>query len=261
MAATKKPSEVLKNLSNKELEKFLSGDGRWRVVVYDELRECEEFAADSDEDWRAESPFGAVESAVVVDKEGKPVFDRPAYREAPNVNIVAYGKEDNGRVRVAVIRQPRPHADDPEHPSEPNEPIVFGQIPMGFLERIIGKDMIQRFEASASGAAREVAEETGAQVVKNIIKPKFPWLNPSPSFVATWSELYFVEVDLAKIEELKADRNEPIFSAEYVTLADLRQRIAAGTDEQGAVYRYGNALALWMIFLSHFPEFASQLVD
>ena len=206
--------------------------------------------------WECASPhFGKVEYAVVTDKDGNPVFDRPRYHEAPNVNCVVWGKGIDGKARFAVIRQPRPHAYDPENPGNDNHPdVVFGQIVMGFLEKIIGKDLLPKYESIASGAAREAAEEAGVSVVLNLERPAYPWQNPNPTFVATWSDLVFVEVDLGRIEALKADRNEPIFSAEYITAEELRQRVAAGKDEAGAVYRMCTANSAWFIFFCIHPE-------
>lgn len=203
-------------------------------------------------DWRAESRFGSVHTAVVFDTDGKPVYDRPAYREAPSVNIIAWGRTRNWfsrseSVHIAIIRQPRPHADDPEHPGDDHKAVVFGQIPMGFMEKILG-------ESGEAAARRETGEETGASAIISVTQPKYPWHNPNPTFVATWSDLYFVEVDLAKIAKLKIDRNEPIFSAEYVPAEELIRRIREGKDEEGAVYRMCTANSLWMIFFSTYPE-------
>lgn len=244
MSATKKFAEVSRRES---FVAFVKGRGRWTLVAPDgsETR---------GRDWECVSEFGLVSSAVVVDANGDPLFDRPVYREAPNVNIVAWGRDASGTVKVGVIRQPRPHADDPEKPGDGHPPMVFGQIPMGFLEKIIGKDMIARYESVERGAAREVAEETGAGVVRSIERPATPWHNPNPAFVATWSDLLFVEVDLEKVEALKADRSEPIFSAEYVPIPELLRRIRDGKDEQGAVYRMCTANSAWMVFFACHPE-------
>lgn len=182
-----------------------------------------------------------------------PVLDRPEYREAPNVNCVVWGRVTNGEARFALIRQPRPHADNPENPSS-NQPVVFGQIVMGFLEKLIGKDLVEQYESVASGSVRETAEESGARVVLNIERPPYPWHNPNPTFVATWSDLVFVEVDLKAIETIKHDRNEPIFSAEYITAGELRRRIVEGKDEAGAVYRMCTANSAWFIFFCVYPE-------
>ncbi len=203
-------------------------------------------------DWKAESQFGSVESAVVVDDNGKPVFDRPLYREAPNVNcIVVWGWDENDEARFAVIRQPRPHADDPENPGNNHPPVVFGQIPMGFLKKITG-------ESIENGAVREVGEETGVSVILNIERPKYPWHNPNPTFVASWSDLVFLEVDLKKINELKSTRNEPIYSAEFITLSELMKRTANGKDEEGTVYRMCTANSIWWIFFCSHPELLFQ---
>lgn len=198
--------------------------------------------------WRAESPHGSVESVVVCDSEGNPVFDRPVYREAENVNLVVYGYTLGGEVKIAIIRQPRPHADEPGKVGQDgHDPVVFGQVPMGFVEKVFGEDI----EAAAT---RETEEETGARVVISIQKPAVPWHNPNPTFVSTWSDLLFVEVDLGQVEQLRSTRNEPIFSAEFVSPAELIKRIAEGDDETGAVYRMCTANSILLIFFATFPD-------
>jgi hypothetical protein len=193
--------------------------------------------------------FGSVETAVVLDSNGLPVFDRPLYREASNVNLIVYGMDESGNVKIAIIRQPRPHADDPEQPGvNGHDPIVFGQIPMGFAEKILG-------ESIEDAATRETVEETGAKVVKSVTKPNWPWHNPNPTFVATWSDLRFVEVDLAQVERLRSTRNEPIYSAEFISPNELIKRIAEGKDDQGALYRMCTANSALFIFFSTFPHF------
>src|SRR3989344_2260743 len=123
-------------------------------------------------DWEAVSPYGAVRSAVVTDETGKPIFDRPRYEEAPNVNIVAWGRDKNTRqIRVALISQPRPHADDPTNP-ENTDQLTFAQIPMGFKANVLGKDQLDAYESSKEAACRETSEETGASVIKDITQPE-----------------------------------------------------------------------------------------
>lgn len=236
MTATKKFCD--ENVNN---EKFLNDAARWKLEV-------------AGNDWICSSKFGSVETAVVVDAGGLPVFDRPLYREAPNVNCVVWGRDKDGVAKFAVLRQPRPHSDDPENPGNNHEPVVFGQIVMGFLERIIGKDLTERYESVEGGASREASEEAGVNVVLNIERPNYPWHNPNPTFVATWSDLVFVEVDLEQISLLKQDRNEPIFSAEYITAGELRQRIMLGKDGESAVYRMCTANSAWFIFFCCYPE-------
>jgi len=203
-------------------------------------------------DWIVQSRFGSVHSAVACDKDGTPLFERPVYREAPNVNAIAFGMR-NGAVHVAVLHEVRPHADNPIHP-EDLTPIPFGQIPMGFLEKILGKDgMLENGEA---GAIREVGEETGGTAIIRVTRPNYPYHNPSPSFVATWSQLYFIEVDLDKIEALKLDHGELIYKAEYVPVTELLRRIRVG-EHEGAIYRAGTSLSLLMIFFATYPEYFS----
>jgi 8-oxo-dGTP pyrophosphatase MutT (NUDIX family) len=227
---------------------FKEGKARWMLKTADgTVSICE--------DWECVSPFGSVRSAVVVNADGSPSFDRPVYYEAPNVNIVAWGRDKSGVTKIAIIRQPRPHADDPRQPGvDGHAPVVFGQIPMGFKERVFGKDMTERYEASVDAARRETTEETGASVILSILVPDVPWHNPNPTFVATWSDLLFVEVDLAMVEELKKDRNEPIFSAEFIPVRTLLLRISNGVDGEGALYRSATSNSAWMIFFATYPE-------
>lgn len=200
----------------------------------------------SEVDWKVESPFGSVESAVVVDKDGNPVFDRPLYREAPNVNIVAWGYDDNGEVHIAMIREGRPHADIPGQPQmSGHPPIVFGQVPMGF---------IKSGETSKQAVIRIVGDETGATAVIDVTEPKYPWHNPNPTFVATWSDLFFVQVDLKKIGDLKSGRASQIYSAEYVPVPDLIRRIAEGVHDRGTVYRMCTTNSILLIFFATHPE-------
>ncbi len=198
--------------------------------------------------WRVSSPFGEVEPVVVCHTDGTPNFDRPSYAEAPHVNVVPWGVDNAGVVKIGVIRQPRPHADDPVPGNGNGNEVVVGQTPMGFLERFTG-------ESLEVAAVRETGEETGARTVLNIVQPNYPFHNPNPTFVRTWADLYFVQVDLDRIEVLRPDRHEPIYSAEYITATDLLKRIRDGTDEEGAVYRGCTSLSIWMIFFATFPEF------
>jgi ADP-ribose pyrophosphatase YjhB (NUDIX family) len=202
-----------------------------------------------DGEWEIQSPYGSVQTAVVCDDKGAPVFDRPLYRESPNVNLVVYGKHPDGEIKIGIIHQPRPHADDPERPGvDGHEPILFGQVPMGFAEKILG-------ETVEDTARRETTEETGAKVVISVTRPKYPWHNPNPAFVASWSDLLFVEVDLDKIEALKSSRDEPIFSAEFISPAKLISRVANGVDDDGAKYRMCTANSALFIFFATFPEY------
>lgn len=202
-----------------------------------------------DTDWEVHSRYGLVRSAVVVDENGAPVYDRPLYYEAPNVNLVVFGKHQDGTIRIGILRQPRPHADDPEdRGSDDHEPIVFGQVPMGFAEKVFG-------ESIENTAVRETFEETGSRVVLNVIRPECPWHNPNPTFVATWSDLLFVEVDLNTIDELRSSREEPIFSVEFLRPLELLANLRDGRDDSGALYRSCTSNSTLMIFFSTFPEY------
>lgn len=252
MSGTIKPSQALK--IDPEFFKKRSPDINWTLVVNDG-NSTKTFVG---VDWYAVSRFGKVENVVVTNKNGKPLFDRPAYSEAPNVNVVAWGKDKKtGEIKVAVISEERPHADHPDLP-ESTEPLKFAQIPMGFLNKILGKGGYAILEAKKKGAGREVSEETGASAIIEITRPPSPWQNPNPAFVATWSELFFVQVDLEKISELKLDGDELIYKAEYLSIPDLLKRIKEGQNSSGEIFRAATSLSALMIFFACHPEFWPQ---
>ena len=205
-------------------------------------------------DWEAVSRFGSYRSAVITNPDGSPSFDRPRADEAPAVNVVAYGKDKTtGELKIAMISQPRPHADNDFEPTNRGD-MVFEQIPMGFLEKIIGKDPIIKTESVRQGAARETAEETGAGAVKDISYPEYPKHYPNPTFVGTSTDVVFVEVDLEKINELKQDKNEPIYKASYIPLAELIADIKKGKTDRGYA-RMGTSNSAILMFLSNLDSF------
>lgn len=238
MSATKKPSEV-------EAEFFAGrpADLNWTLHVKDSSGASRKFEG---VDWEVLSRFGAVRNVVVCGADGKPAFDRPEYREAPAVNVVAWGRTNDGVIKVGVIHEARPHADDPRNP-ESREAVVVGQIPMGFKDKILGK-----FEPELDAATREVREETGAVVV-GVFQPQHPYQNPNPTFVASWTDLLFVEVDLEQIEQIKPHHGELIYKAEYISVPELLRRIRNG-EYEGALYRAATTLSILMIFFATFPE-------
>ncbi|SRR6266568_1491628 len=219
----------------------------WTLRVRHQDGRIQELAPGTD--WEAVSRFGAVRSAVVTSPDGSPAFDRPRYDEAPNINVVAYGKDkETGQLKIGIISQARPHADNDFEPNSTEAP-RFAQIPMGFLEKVIGKDQLERVETAGEGAGRETTEETGAQVVKDISYPEYPKHYPNPTFVGTNSDLVFVEVDLDKIDKAKIDRSEGIFQADYIPLDALLQDIKNGKNEHGYT-RMATANSALLIFLS-----------
>ena len=249
MSATIKPSKA------KELDpnffKNRPSDVNWvlTVTLYDNTEYT--FVGN---DWKATSRFGEVQNVVVKDRYGHPVFDRPEYREAPNVNAVAYGFDPiTGEVRIGILHEARPHADDPDD-EDSSELMLFAQTPMGFVNKVIGDDGVAKMENMEAAAAREVSEETGATAVLKITRPSCPRHNPQPTFVATWSDLVFVEVDLLKIENLKLDRGEQIYKAEYISVPTLLNRIFHGAYENIS-YRSALTNGVLMTFFATYPEF------
>lgn len=227
-------------------------DANWRLRLKHADGRIEEFVGI---DWEVISRFGAVRSAVVTKPDGAPDFDRPRYDEAPSVNIVAWGKDPKtGEIRIAVISQARPHADNIFDRGS-TEDMVFEQIPMGFLDRVLGKDHLQEFEESAKATERELLEETGKKVViKDISYPEYPYSYPNPTFSGTSAHLVFVEVDLERIQEIQMDRNEQIFKAEYIPLNQLLQDIKSGKTERGYA-RMCTANSAILIFLSGLKQY------
>ncbi|MFA6391894.1 MAG: hypothetical protein WCW66_04050 [Patescibacteria group bacterium] len=250
MSATRKPSEVYDGISvQKAADFFVGNKNRWRLYIGNPPVLIEDL------DWECISPFGSVRNVVVVDENGLPIFDRPEYREAPNVNVVVWGRDPDGTVKLAVITQPRPHADHPWlKPGTPCDPVVFCQIVMGFTRKLFGEDIFEQYESAKDAAKRETAEESGAKVIRNIEAPSAPWHNPNPTFVATWSNLLFIEVDLEALEAIKSTRNEPIYNAEFVDVPTLRKRVADGVGSNGEFYRMCTANSAWFIFECCHPE-------
>lgn len=233
-------------------EAFIANKNRWRLTVQGPDGPIV-YPAGTDFDFS--SPFGSFKSAVVTNPDGTPNHDKGIAYEAPATNVVAWGLDDDASVCIGIIHQPRPHADDPtksqtEHQGEQNLAMIFGQIPMGYLDKLAGG----RFQTPEEGATAEVSQETGASTILKIERPLCPWQNPNPTFVGSWTDLLFVQVDLKKIEELKFDHNEPIYKAEYIRVPELLRRIAAGRHE-GVYYRMGISNAVLMTFFATHPEF------
>jgi hypothetical protein len=261
MSATLKPSVFWKGgVSIKKLQEFFGNTDRWKLMIGTPPKQ---YQVEEGVDWECVSPFGTVRNVVVVDDDFQPVFDRPEYREAPNVNVVVWGRDEDGMVKLAVLSQPRPHADNPfMEPGNPCDPVVFGQIVMGFNKRkVLGANAVDLFESAKDAATRESAEEAGVRVIRNIEVPHVPWHNPNPTFVATWSDLLFVEVDLEALEAVRSTRSEPIYRAEFISVSELMRRIAAGRGPNEELYRMCTANSAWMIFFATHPELLNDYLS
>jgi len=242
-----------KTVSNSEAEKLRPGFFAGRGSNVNQLT-VDGKPVPPEVDWEVKSPFQTIKPLVVCDKNGMPQFDRPGVWEAPNVNLVVWGRrKEDGMPMIGVINQPRPYADDPRDPNS-QESVVFDQTPMGFLEKLLGETLEET-------ARREAGEEAGANsAILKVYQPLNPWHNPSPSFVCSWSDLYFVEVDLEKIEELKQDKSEPIYKLEYIPLPELLRRIASG-EKDGALYRGCTSNSVWLIWLAWHPSFLKNYLE
>ena len=76
--------------------------------------------------------------------------------------------------------------------------------------------------------------------------------NPNPTFCATWSELFSVEVDLSKVTS-QTDRSELIYRAEYLPLDEVLSRIGKGEFE-GVNYRSATANDAFFVWLARHPR-------
>lgn len=177
--------------------------------------------------------FGSAEQRVQLKPDGMPAFDRVIVGETPNINAVVWGREPDGTVKIAVIIQARPFADNPDGtPADPS--IIFGQpCVMGFTPEGIG----------AAGAFREASEEAGAEHAF-IGKPEdLGYINPNSTFCASWTKCWAIQVDLSRVTG-ETDRTEGIFKAPYVPLGDVIERIGRGfhTDPDLGRIEYSSAM-------------------
>ncbi len=197
------------------------------------------------------SEFGFAEYRIQTGRDGMPAFGRVVYGEKPNINGVVWGKDADGIVKVAVIVQARPLADMPSGMAA-EMGIIFGQpCVMGFRDNFGGmKNLEKVFEAAQDAAVREALEEAGVQDIIDV--QNMGHHNPNPTFCATWSELFDIEVDLTKITGV-TDRTEQIYRAEYISVKEVLQRIASG-EYEGVNYRSATANDALMVWLTRHPE-------
>jgi hypothetical protein len=200
---------------------------------------------------RIYSRFGFGEIRVQMKPDGSPDFDRLVYGEAPSINCVVWGRAKDGTLKVAVVIQARPFADMPDG-SFARLSLAFGQpCVMGFRDNLGGsRNLASAFQAADETAVKESLEEAGATVVVNI--RQMGYHNPNPTFCATWSELFEIEVDLAKIQEF-TDKTELIYRAEYLPIREVLTRIGEG-EYEGVSYRSATANDAFFVWLARHPE-------
>lgn len=215
------------------------------------------FASRGENSWQVDpeqrrifSRFGFAEVRVQTKPDGSPDFDRVVYGEAPNINAVVYGKDVRGNCQVAVVNQGRPFADMPDGtPADP--PLIFGQpCVMGFLDKILGGSLANAYESADQGAIREAIEEAGSRGILSV--SSIGSHNPNPTFCATWSNLFEIEVNLTTISKLVGS-SELIHSAEYLPIKEIKRRIAVGSFG-GVNYRSATANSAFFTWLCHHPD-------
>jgi 8-oxo-dGTP pyrophosphatase MutT (NUDIX family) len=179
--------------------------------------------------WKCESVrFGSVEYAVVADQDGKPLYDRPIYREAPHVITVPWyslGREMGPA--IGLILEERAHGGT-----------AYWGVPRGFLKT---------GETPEAAALREAGEEAGVAVVK--LAQLVGYINPNPTFISSKGPVVALEVDHVKLQEIRPKRNEKIYKVTFFPIVELLEKIQSGNFE-GGCFEDGVSLAAIMLFLS-----------
>lgn len=181
-----------------------------------------------DKQWECKSPkYGSVKYAVVADGDGKPLYDRPIYHEAPHVITVPWGRDEGGEIQIGLILEERPHGGGP-----------FWGVPRGFRRPA---------ETPEAAARREAGEEAGADVIiKSILGG---YINPNPTFVGTNGPVVFLETNLARLGQIKSGRNEKIYKAEF-----LYPKTVLAMMRKGDAMQDGVSLAALMLFFASRPQ-------
>ncbi len=187
------------------------------------------------------SPFFDIQPGIIVGRDGTLLYDRPLISEKPSVLVVAWGRDAKGKLRLGIIRQGRPPADDPKSPGNDHPPVVFGQVAMGYFDD--GESIVE-------AALRERLEEAGKGRVLGIEVLDFPLFSVEPNTYQTWHKIAFVEMDLSTIDAGHSAGDEMIHSVAYLPLFDVLRYITEGRDETGAYYRGGTTLGPIMVFLA-----------
>lgn len=243
MSATVSYAKARELLSADEWTSFIQNPNRWRIEVDgQQLPPGTDFAI--------RSKFGAVMSAVVLQPNGAS-FDRPLYVEAPFGQHVLWYKADNGRIYFGLVEQPRPHADDPEHPgADGHVPIRCLNVVMGFDE----KTATGKFETPEEAARRETGQEAGTASAI-IGSTEFLGVhNPSPSFTKQWGNVTSTQVDLKRLEKPIPDPDEPINGVYFIEAGELLKMIAGGTSEAGAYLNTCTSLSALLVHFAHHPD-------
>ncbi len=84
-----------------------------------------------------------------------------------------------------------------------------------------------------------------------------PICRPNPTFCATWSELFDIEVNLDLVQDT-TDASELIYKAEYVPIKQVLEDIARGWDN-GVSYRSATANDALFVWITRHPELWPQI--
>jgi 8-oxo-dGTP pyrophosphatase MutT (NUDIX family) len=144
--------------------------------------------------------FGSINSVVVCDDNGKPIYDTYYLEEKKGVSVIPYDIK-NGKVRVGLIKEKR---------------ILAGKkyisIPRGFREK---------GEKKEDAAKRELLEEAG---LRSLEIKEISQSNPDTVHSKKSSPLFVIKVkDLENTEGHNTEEIEEIEKVKAYTFSDLKK--------------------------------------
>ncbi|MDO8592391.1 MAG: NUDIX hydrolase [bacterium] len=235
----------------KQTEKIASQPSAWKARVT--LPDGSVLTLPPGCDLKLEGFSGFAQLVVALDGKGEPIYDKLLYSQKSGVAIVAWGRDAGGTTKLAYLEQARPFADDPEHP-EPGL-LVFGQIPMGFLTAADRELPLK--EGVERAVHRELREEAGIREVIEIEIPEPATCWQDPTLIRNGTLVAFAQVVLPVSDDpsgLTAGDGEDIRKIEFLSVKEIRRRIAAGKTADGVIHHMGISLAPLMMFFARHPE-------
>lgn len=236
-------------INSEKTEAIANAANAWQATVTEP--DAPTYQSASGSDIRLEGFAGSVELVVSLDASGQPLYDKLIYAQKPGVVIVAWGRDADGTVRIPVLTQERPFAENPDEPEE-QRPLLFGQVPMGFFKPQPGQSTD---DAIKDAAQRELREETGVtDIIRiEIPRPRVYWQDPT--FMKNGTYVAFAEVALRPMAPETGHRDgERIRSVELLTVPELLARIAQGCTPAGVHYHMGVSLGPVLMFFARHPE-------
>lgn len=182
--------------------------------------------------------FGRIEHAVMCKPNDEAIFDRALVFEGPHVIAVAWGYDADNEPRLALVKEAR----DTVAPPDGETSVAFWGPPRGF--RSLNEHPVE-------AACREAGEEAGANVVISTRYLGDFYVNET--CVASSSPIVLLQVDLTRIGEIRADRGEKIFKAEFFFPWEIERIIIAGEYDDALTTSMvlGHTFMLWVLHVLH----------